>query len=107
MALARCWRLPCAARYTKCCAGADNRCWSAAKSEEIEEVLMKVWIDRDTCDSNLSACLSCFGQLVRSGVPDRGCIMKYEDDGSETWTVFMHSDGQEQDPIIIPKEMRD
>jgi len=68
---------------------------------------MKVWIDRDTCDSNLSACLSCFGQLVRSGVPDRGCIMKYEDDGSETWTVFMHSDGQEQDPLIIPKEMRD
>jgi hypothetical protein len=68
---------------------------------------MKVWIDRDTCDSNLSACLSCFGQMVRTGALDRGCIMKYEEDGSETWTVFMHSDGQEQDPLIIPKEMRD
>jgi hypothetical protein len=68
---------------------------------------MKVWIDRDTCDSNLAACLSCFGQLVLTGVPDRGCIMKYEEDGSETLTVFMHSDGQDREPLIIPKEMRD
>ena len=68
---------------------------------------MKVWIDRDTCDSNLSACLSCFGQMVLSGVPDRGCIVKYEDDGSETLTIFMHSDGQDQEPLVISKEMRD
>ena len=68
---------------------------------------MKVWIDRDTCDSNLSACLSCFGQFVRTGDPDRGCIVKYEDDGSETLTVFMRSDGQDREPLIIPKEMRD
>jgi hypothetical protein len=75
--------------------------------EKIPEVLMKVWIDRDTCDSNLAACLSCFGQMVLTGVPDRGCIVKYEDDGSETLTVFMRSDGQEREPLIIPKEMRD
>jgi hypothetical protein len=33
--------------------------------------------------------------------------MKYEDDGSETVTVYMHSDGQDREPIIIPKEMRE
>jgi hypothetical protein len=73
----------------------------------MKEVFMKVWIDRDTCESNLSACLSCFGQMVRTGVPDRGCIVKYEDDGSETLTVFLHSEGQDWEPLIIPQEMRD
>jgi len=68
---------------------------------------MKVWIDRDSCDSNLSACLSCFGQLVRTGVPDRGCITDFEDDGSEDMTVYMYSDGEERDPIVIPEEMRE
>ena len=68
---------------------------------------MKVWIDRDKCDSNLSSCLSCFGQMVRTNTPDRGCIMKCEDDGSETVTVYMHSDGQDREPIVIPKEMRE
>jgi hypothetical protein len=68
---------------------------------------MKIWIDRDTCDSNLSACLSCFGQLVLTGVPDRGCIVQYEDDGSENLTIFMRSDGQDREPLIIPPDMRD
>jgi hypothetical protein len=68
---------------------------------------MKVWINRDTCDSNLSACLSCFGQFVRTGVPDRGCITDYEDDGSEDMIVYMFSDGQDREPIIIPKEDRE
>ena len=68
---------------------------------------MKVWIDRDKCESNLSACLSCFGRLVRTGVPDRGCIMDSEDDGSEDMTVYMFSDGKEREPIFIPKEDRE
>ena len=68
---------------------------------------MKVWINRDTCESNLSACLSCFGQLVRTGVPDRGCIMDYEDDGSEDMTVYMFSDGEEREPILIRKADRE
>ena len=68
---------------------------------------MKVWIDRDTCESNLSACLSCFGQLVRIGAPDRGCIVDYEEDGSEDLTIFMHSDGQDREPMIVPKDMRE
>jgi len=68
---------------------------------------MHIWLDRDTCTSNLSACLSCFGQLLRTGAPDRGCIVNYEDDGSEDYTIFMHADGQDREPLVIPKEMRD
>ena len=68
---------------------------------------MKVWIDRDTCEANLATCLSCFGQFVRTGAPDRGCILDYEEDDSETLIVFMHSEGQDHEPIIIPKEMRE
>ena len=68
---------------------------------------MKVWIDRDKCDSSLSACLSCFGQFVRTGAPDRGCIVDFEEDGSEDLTVYMFSDGQEREPIFIPKEDRE
>jgi hypothetical protein len=68
---------------------------------------MKVWIDRDTCESNLSACLSCFGQFVRTGAPDLGCLLEYEDDGSETLTIYMHSEGEDREPMVIPPEMRD
>ena len=68
---------------------------------------MKVWIDRDKCESSLSACLSCFGQFVRTGAPDRGCIVDFEEDGSEDLTVYMFSDGQEREPIFIPKEDRE
>lgn len=67
---------------------------------------MKVWIDRNSCSSNLSACESCFGQLVRTGAPDRGCILKYKDDGSETLTIFLHSEGHDE-MIVIPPEMRE
>jgi hypothetical protein len=68
---------------------------------------MKIWIDRDTCDSNLAACLSCFGQLLITGTPDRGCIVNYEDDGSEDFTIFMHSDGEDHEPLFIPADMRE
>ncbi len=68
---------------------------------------MKIWIDRDTCEANLSACLSCFGQLLCTGFPDRGCIMDYEDDDSEDMTIYMFSDGQERAPIFISAEDRE
>ncbi len=68
---------------------------------------MKVWLDRDQCEAVLSTCLSCFGELVRSGVPNRACIMDYEDDGSEDLTVFMRSEGIDQPPIVIAKEDRE
>ena len=67
---------------------------------------MKVWLDRDTCDSNLSACLSCFGELMRGKI-DRGCILEVEDDGTEDVTVYMRSEGVEHDAILIPADMRE
>jgi hypothetical protein len=68
---------------------------------------MKVWIDRDSCTSNLSACLSCFGQLLRTGAPDRACILDFEDDGSENFTIFMHAEDKDREPLVVPKDMRE
>lgn len=67
---------------------------------------MKVWIDRNTCDAHLATCLSCFGRLALTGVPDRGCIRDYEEDGSKDLTIFMKSDGHEE-TLVIPEEMRE
>ncbi len=68
---------------------------------------MIVWIDRDTCNSNLSACLSCFGELVVHGKIDRGCILDTEDDGSEDITVYMRSDGEDHGPYVVPADQRE
>ena len=68
---------------------------------------MIVWIDRDTCDSNLSACLSCFGELMRKGAIDRGCILDHQEDGSEDITLYMHSDGSDHGPYVIPADQRE
>jgi hypothetical protein len=67
---------------------------------------MKIWLDRDTCDANLATCLSCFGQLARTGIPDRGCIVNFEEDNSEDLTIFMKSEGYEE-TIVIPEDMRE
>lgn len=67
---------------------------------------MKIWIDRDECTAVLSTCESCFGQLIRTGVPDRGCITAHKEDGSEDMTVFLKSEGHEE-MLIIPAEMRE
>jgi hypothetical protein len=68
---------------------------------------MKVWIDRDTCDSNLSACLSCFGQLMITGAADRGCIIDHIEDGSDDITVYMRSGGEDHGPYVIPADQRE
>lgn len=67
---------------------------------------MKIWIDRNLCESNLAACEECFGHLVLTGVPDRACILEYEDDGSEALTIFLHSEGHDEVLVITP-EMRE
>jgi hypothetical protein len=68
---------------------------------------MKVWIDRDTCDSNLSACLSCFGELMARGKVDRGCVLEWEDDGAEDVTLYMRSDGADHGPYVVPADQRE
>lgn len=67
---------------------------------------MKLWLDRNVCESNLAACESCFGQLVISGVPDRPCVLAYRDDGSETLTIFLRAEKYEE-MLIIPPNMRE
>lgn len=67
---------------------------------------MKIWIDRNTCTVNLAACEACFGHLVTTGVPDRACVIDYEDDGSDTLTIFMHSEDVDE-TLVIPPEMRE
>ncbi len=67
---------------------------------------MKVWMDRDKCDSHLAACENCFGQFLRTLVPDRGCMLAWTDDGTNDVTVYMHSEG-ENHMVVIPDEMRE
>jgi hypothetical protein len=67
---------------------------------------MKVWINRDTCSSNLAACESCFGQFLRTGVPDRGCIVAWRDDGRDDITVHMRTEN-ESHFIVIPADKRE
>lgn len=67
---------------------------------------MKVWIDRDSCDSNLAACETCFGQFLRTGVPDRACIMAFKDDGREDVTVYMLTEGRSH-KLVVTAEMRE
>jgi hypothetical protein len=42
--------------------------------------------------------------MLRTGAPDRGCIVKYEDDSSEDFTVYMRSEGVDHGPYFIPKD---
>lgn len=64
---------------------------------------MKVWIDYGQCEANLSACESCFGQFIRTGVPDRGCILDYKDDGRKDFTVYLKI-GDRVEVIEIPAD---
>ena len=67
---------------------------------------MKVWLNRDTCSSNLAACENCFGQFLRTGVPDRACMVAWRDDGKESITVHMRSEG-ESHMLVIPADKRE
>jgi hypothetical protein len=58
---------------------------------------MKVLIDRNICGAALNACEHCFSIFAQhpQGV-DRYCILEQADDGSDTLTLTIRSDGQEQ-----------
>ncbi|MFZ0545181.1 MAG: hypothetical protein WAM60_07070 [Candidatus Promineifilaceae bacterium] len=57
---------------------------------------MKVVIDRDLCDASLPFCQRCSAAFIRypEGT-DRLCIKEVVDDGRETLTLHMKSDGRE------------
>ena len=68
---------------------------------------MRVWIDRDVCEGNLSACISCLLHFVRTADSEHTCIMHYEGNGSKDMTIFMHSENQDREPLVIPKQLVD
>ena len=68
---------------------------------------MKVVIDRDLCDASLPFCQRCSAALIRypQGV-DRPCIMDVVEDGKETLTIKMFTDGRELE-IELTDEQRE
>lgn len=66
---------------------------------------MKVVIDRGLCDSNLSFCQRCSAALIRNPEGyDRACIMDIEDDGKDTLTIEMYTDGRKLEVELSEKE---
>lgn len=56
---------------------------------------MKVVMDRGLCDSSLTYCQRCSAALFRHPEGyDRLCIVDIEDDGKETLTLQMRTDGR-------------
>ncbi|MCA9962199.1 MAG: hypothetical protein KC413_02485 [Anaerolineales bacterium] len=56
---------------------------------------MKVIIDRGLCDTNLSYCQRCSAALFRDPEGyDRLCILDVVDDGKETLSLQMRTDGR-------------
>ena len=68
---------------------------------------MKVWIDRDICQADLPQCLTCLSHLVRHGSPEHVCIPDYDLNGKRDLTIFTCGEGQNRDPLVIPKLLVD
>ena len=68
---------------------------------------MKVIIDRDLCDANLSFCQRCSAAFIRypEGT-DRLCVRDVIDDGKDTLTLKMFSDGRTIE-VELTDEQRD
>lgn len=66
---------------------------------------MKVVIDRDLCDASLSFCQRCSATFIRypEGT-DRLCIMDVVDDGKETLTLEMKTDGRQLEVELTDEE---
>lgn len=68
---------------------------------------MRVSIDRNLCNTSLSFCQRCSAAFIRypEGT-DRLCIMSVEDDGKESLTLHMLTDGREIE-IELSDEQRE
>lgn len=68
---------------------------------------MKVIIDRDLCDASLSFCQRCSATFIRypEGT-DRHCILDVVEDGKETLTLEMYTDGRTLE-LELTEEERD
>ena len=68
---------------------------------------MKVFIDRDLCDASLPFCQRCSAAFIRNPQgEDRLCIREIVDDGKDTLTLHMKTDGREIE-IELTDEMRE
>ncbi len=68
---------------------------------------MRVVIDRDLCDASLGFCQRCSAAFIRYPEGhDRMCIREVIDDGRETLTIEMKTDGRELE-IELTDEMRE
>jgi hypothetical protein len=68
---------------------------------------MRIVMDRNTCTTILPACEECFATfLLRGCVPDRGCIMEVEDDGSEEATLVLRY-GNTEAQVVVTDENRE
>lgn len=68
---------------------------------------MKVVLDRDLCDASLSYCQRCSAAFIRypEGT-DRLCIREVIDDGKDTLTLQMLTDGREL-TVELTEEQRE
>ncbi len=66
---------------------------------------MRVVIDRNLCNTSLPFCQRCSATFIRypEGV-DRLCILDIEDDGKETLTLRMLTDGRELELELTDEE---
>jgi len=66
---------------------------------------MKVIIDRDLCDANLSFCQRCSAAFIRfpEGY-DRHCIREIIDDGQDLLTLEMRTDGRVLEIALTEEE---
>ncbi len=68
---------------------------------------MKVVIDRDLCNANLAFCQRCSAAFIRHPEgSDRLCIRDIIDDGQETLTLKMFTDGRTLE-LALMDEQRD
>ena len=68
---------------------------------------MKVFIDRDFCDASLPFCQRCSAAFIRNPQgEDRMCIREVVDDGKDTLTLHLKTDGRELE-IELNDEMRE
>jgi hypothetical protein len=66
---------------------------------------MKVFIDRDLCDASLAFCQRCSAAFIRDPEgSDRHCIREIVDDGKETLTLHLVTDGREFEVELTDEE---
>ena len=68
---------------------------------------MRVVMDRDLCNASLPFCQRCSAAFIRNPEgEDRMCVRDIIEDGKETLTIEMHTDGREL-VIELSDEMRE